>query len=265
MVFAWLDPDRAVYPRTDHLRRARTPARACATSRRRRWPPRRTTPSPPRSARSTSRSRPGSVSPPWRRAARPTASSSPATSSSRSTAAPRQDVSDVTEQIRPLPVGSDVEMTVRRGGELRRVELTTTSAPDDPKASAVRVSIQAAGYRFPFQVDLKLDENIGGPSAGPDVRDRHLRRADARDRSPAARRSPARARSTAKGKRRPHRRDPAEAGRRPGRRRAKLFLVPADNCAEAAARSLRPRPDAAGEGDHARRRGRRREGLGQGP
>ena len=30
----------------------------------------------------------------------------------------------------------------------------------------MRVSIQAAGYRFPFDVELKLAENIGGPSAG---------------------------------------------------------------------------------------------------
>ena len=75
-------------------------------------------------------------------------------------------VSEVTDKIRPLPVGSPVTMTVRRGGELRRVRIVTTSAPDDPKASAVRVSIQAAGYRFPFRVQLKLDQNIGGPSAG---------------------------------------------------------------------------------------------------
>jgi PDZ domain-containing protein len=44
--------------------------------------------------------------------------------------------------------------------------MTTTAAPDDPQASAIRVSIQAAGYTFPFKVDLKLDQNIGGPSAG---------------------------------------------------------------------------------------------------
>jgi PDZ domain-containing protein len=75
-------------------------------------------------------------------------------------------VSDVTERVRPLPVGSPVEMTVRRAGGLQRVDLVTTAAPDDPEASAVRVSIQAAGFRFPFQVDLRLDENIGGPSAG---------------------------------------------------------------------------------------------------
>jgi PDZ domain-containing protein len=75
-------------------------------------------------------------------------------------------VSQVTDAIRPLPVGSDVTLTVRRGDRLRDVELTTTSAPDDDQASAVRVSIQAAGYTFPFQVDLKLADNIGGPSAG---------------------------------------------------------------------------------------------------
>lgn len=75
-------------------------------------------------------------------------------------------VSEVTEAIRPLPVGSPVVMTVRRDDHLQRVNLVTTAAPDDPKASAIRVSIQAAGYRFPFKVELKLDQNIGGPSAG---------------------------------------------------------------------------------------------------
>ena len=75
-------------------------------------------------------------------------------------------VSEVTEAIRPLPVGSKVTMVVRRDNHLARVNLVTTSAPDDGKASAVRVSIQAAGYRFPFDVALKIDQNIGGPSAG---------------------------------------------------------------------------------------------------
>ena len=75
-------------------------------------------------------------------------------------------VSDVTDKVRPLPVGSEVVMTVKRDKDERLVRLKTTSAPDDPKASAVRVSIQAAGYTFPFNVDVKLDQNIGGPSAG---------------------------------------------------------------------------------------------------
>ena len=75
-------------------------------------------------------------------------------------------VTQVTSAVRPLPVGSPVTMTVRRGGKLQRVAMTTTAAPDDPQASAIRVSIQAAGYTFPFKVEVKLDENIGGPSAG---------------------------------------------------------------------------------------------------
>ncbi len=75
-------------------------------------------------------------------------------------------VSQVAGRVRPLPVGSGVTFTVERDDKLRQVALTTTSAPDDPKASAVRVTIQAAGYRFPFDVELKLAENIGGPSAG---------------------------------------------------------------------------------------------------
>lgn len=75
-------------------------------------------------------------------------------------------VSQVVDRIRPLPVGSDVTLTVKRDGDEHRVRLTTTAAPDDKSASAVLVSIQAAGYRFPFDVKLTLDDNIGGPSAG---------------------------------------------------------------------------------------------------
>jgi PDZ domain-containing protein len=75
-------------------------------------------------------------------------------------------VSQVAGRVRPLQVGSDVDFTVERDGKKRQVSLTTTSAPDDATASAVRVTIQAAGYKFPFDVDLKLAENIGGPSAG---------------------------------------------------------------------------------------------------
>ncbi len=75
-------------------------------------------------------------------------------------------VTDVTSRVRPLPVGSEVVFTIRRKQDERLVRLKTTSAPDDPKASAVLVSIQAAGYTFPFDVGVKLDQNIGGPSAG---------------------------------------------------------------------------------------------------
>ena len=126
-------------------------------------------------------------------------------------------VTQVTSAIRPLPVGSKVTMTVRRGGKLQRVAMTTAAAPDDPKASAIRVSIQAAGYTFPFNVELKLDQNIGGPSAGLmfsmgiyDVL------------TPGSLTGGKAIAGTGEidgeGTRRPDRRHPAEAGRRPGRR-----------------------------------------------
>ncbi len=79
---------------------------------------------------------------------------------------PVRGVTQVTDLIRPLPVGTEVALVVRRDGERRTVRVTTTGAPDDDEASALRVSIMAAGYDFPFDVDVRLNENIGGPSAG---------------------------------------------------------------------------------------------------
>lgn len=74
-------------------------------------------------------------------------------------------VDSLTGTIRPLPVGSPVTVTVRRDGSDLEKKLTTVAAPDTPKSSAVRVSI-APGYEFPFDVDLNLSDNIGGPSGG---------------------------------------------------------------------------------------------------
>lgn len=67
--------------------------------------------------------------------------------------------------IRPLPVGTEITVTVLRDGRQVREKMTTTSAPDDKNVSAVRVNT-APGFEFPFDVDLNLDENIGGPSGG---------------------------------------------------------------------------------------------------
>ena len=173
-------------------------------------------------------------------------------------------VSEVTGAIRPLPVGSNVTMTVRRDGKLQRVAMTTTSAPDDAKASAVRVSIQAAGYKFPFEVKLKLDQNIGGPSAGmmfamgiydvltPGLADR--RQGDRRHR-----------RDRRRGQRQPDRRHPAEAGRRPVRRRQ---AVPGRRPTTAPRPSVRhydPEKMRLVKVTDARRRRQGRAGLGQGP
>lgn len=74
-------------------------------------------------------------------------------------------VDSLTGAIRPLPVGSTIMMTVSRGGREVEEKMTSVAAQDDPSASAIRVSI-APGYKFPFEVDLNLADNIGGPSGG---------------------------------------------------------------------------------------------------
>ena len=67
--------------------------------------------------------------------------------------------------IRPLPIGSPITMTVRRGGKVLTERMRTVKSPADPKASAILVTV-APGYRFPFDVKLNIDKNIGGPSGG---------------------------------------------------------------------------------------------------
>jgi PDZ domain-containing protein len=72
----------------------------------------------------------------------------------------------LTGLVRRKPIGSVVRMEVRRKGRTREVSLTTTSSKADPRASAVRVGIGPCCYQFPFDVRLNLDQNIGGPSGG---------------------------------------------------------------------------------------------------
>ncbi len=71
----------------------------------------------------------------------------------------------VTDVIRPLPIGSKVTLEVERDGRRQDVTLTTTRSPQDEKSSALLISI-APSYDFPFEVDLNIDDNIGGPSGG---------------------------------------------------------------------------------------------------
>jgi PDZ domain-containing protein len=75
-------------------------------------------------------------------------------------------IEQVTGAIRPLMIGSSVAVTVRRKGTEKTVRMTTTAAADDPTKSAVKVAIAVADYKFPFKVKVNLDANIGGPSGG---------------------------------------------------------------------------------------------------
>jgi PDZ domain-containing protein len=72
---------------------------------------------------------------------------------------------DLTEAVRRRPVGTEVAVKVRRKGRTLVRRMTTVANPQDKKASAVLITI-ALDYVFPFEVDLNLADNIGGPSGG---------------------------------------------------------------------------------------------------
>jgi Lon-like protease len=74
-------------------------------------------------------------------------------------------VDQLTGLIRPLPIGSEITVKVRRAGRELEQKMRTAASPQDKKSSAVRVTI-APSYEFPFDVKLNIDQNIGGPSGG---------------------------------------------------------------------------------------------------
>ena len=78
---------------------------------------------------------------------------------------PVADVDSVFRLVGGLEVGEKVTVEVRRGGEDRRLEVTTEAAPDDPERAILGILV-GTGYQFPFEVDVGIDDTIGGPSAG---------------------------------------------------------------------------------------------------
>ncbi len=72
----------------------------------------------------------------------------------------------LTRLVRRQPIGSEVTFVVERKDAERTATLTTTTSTLDAQDSAVRVGIAPCCYEFPFEVDLNLAENIGGPSGG---------------------------------------------------------------------------------------------------
>lgn len=71
----------------------------------------------------------------------------------------------VVEAVQEAGVGAEVEFTVRREGEARTVSVRTRADEENPETARVGVTV-GRGYDFPFDVDLKVPERIGGPSAG---------------------------------------------------------------------------------------------------
>jgi PDZ domain-containing protein len=74
----------------------------------------------------------------------------------------------VVDRIRSRPPGSKVTLSVQRAGKPQQVTVTTAALGTTGKQrdqSKVGVTI-APTYRFPFDVSVHLDDSIGGPSAG---------------------------------------------------------------------------------------------------
>lgn len=69
---------------------------------------------------------------------------------------------DVVESVSGATAGAPLQFVVVRGGERTTVDVTPVR-----NDGRVQVGIERGlDYHFPFQVDIKINENIGGPSAG---------------------------------------------------------------------------------------------------
>jgi PDZ domain-containing protein len=64
--------------------------------------------------------------------------------------------------IQQTPVGQQIRLTVLRGGNQTTVSFTPGTKDDKPYLG---VSV-GMGYKFPFQVSVDINPEIGGPSAG---------------------------------------------------------------------------------------------------
>ena len=75
------------------------------------------------------------------------------------------DPNQLVDVIRAIKPGTPTVLTVRRDGKEQQISVITKAAEDDPKASRIGVSIQP-DFVFPFKVRIRLPDSVGGPSAG---------------------------------------------------------------------------------------------------
>ncbi|MGZ8742366.1 MAG: YlbL family protein [Nocardioides sp.] len=75
------------------------------------------------------------------------------------------DIAQVSEAVQKSAPGDEATFVVRRDGETRTVSMTTEESDDEKGKAVVGIEI-GIGYDFPFDVKVRIDEAIGGPSAG---------------------------------------------------------------------------------------------------
>ena len=72
---------------------------------------------------------------------------------------------EVSAAVQERDPGDPVELALLRAGEERTETVVTAPSPDDPEVPVVGIQV-GTGYELPVQVDITIDERIGGPSAG---------------------------------------------------------------------------------------------------
>jgi PDZ domain-containing protein len=75
------------------------------------------------------------------------------------------DPAKLVEVISAIKPGTPTDITFRRDGAERTVTVTTKADPQDKTKSRIGVGIRQT-YRFPFKVKIQLPGTVGGPSAG---------------------------------------------------------------------------------------------------
>jgi PDZ domain-containing protein len=78
---------------------------------------------------------------------------------------PTDDVQGVLDALEGVEPGDPVEVKVLRKGDERTVTITTVPGTEDPEQATVGILV-GTGYEFPFDVRVRIDESIGGSSAG---------------------------------------------------------------------------------------------------
>jgi Lon-like protease len=67
--------------------------------------------------------------------------------------------------IQRTGAGRPASFVVRRGPATKHLKITPKAATQGPKKALIGIAV-GTGYDFPFNVSVKLGEDIGGPSAG---------------------------------------------------------------------------------------------------
>lgn len=75
---------------------------------------------------------------------------------------------DVVKLIQEKKIGEKVRLTVSRGeGEVRELEVATTTNPEQPQKSALRIYVRTLNWHPLFPIDIEIETGpVIGPSAG---------------------------------------------------------------------------------------------------